>query len=526
MTDMNYPLMEFPTLNELFSNALDRYGDRTAARFQDSEITYGELDRKSNAVARNLRDSGVEPGDRVVLLMNNRLEYVTAMLGIVKSGGVMMPLNSMLANDDYEYMINDGDADYGVFGPLFHGRVDDLEIDLETKFGITRDGSDTPEGYVGFTEVETHPEDDSPPDVDVTSEDPVGQFYTGGTTGKPKGVVHTNGALTANAYSHLTELDIEGGDRLLLMTPLTHSAGAFLWSSLLMGAESLIRSGFDPERTLEDIDEFDVTWTFMVPTMIYQVLDHPDIDVYDTSSLDSLIYGAAPIAPSRLEEGIDVFGNVFQQFYGQTEVPNLITALDSHDHRKALEEDTGILRSAGKPCLMNQVEVLGDDGEVKSKGEGEIAVRSPYVMEEYYGLPEKTRETKVDGWIRTGDVGRKDEDGYVYLLDRKSDVIVSGGMNVYSTKVEDALVEHPDLRDAAVIGVPSDKWGEEVTAVVSTKGEVSETELIEFVESGLADYEKPKSVVFRDSLPRTPYGKVDKKQLREPYWEDEEREVS
>ncbi|MDY6779316.1 MAG: AMP-binding protein, partial [Halobacteria archaeon] len=331
-------------------------------------------------------------------------------------------------------------------------------------------------------------------------------FYTGGTTGKPKGVVHTHRSLSTNAYSHLFELDISGDERLLLMTPLTHSAGAFMWASLLTGAESVVRQGFEPERALSDIAS------------------------YDTSSLKTLIYGAAPMTPARLREGIDEFGAIFKQFYGQTEVPNLITTLGKKEHALAVSEegDEDVLSSAGQDCLMNRVRIVDPETgeEVEDGDEGEIVVSSPYTMEGYYEMPDETQETLKDGWLHTGDVGKKDSDGYVYLLDRKSNMIITGGMNVYSTEVEEELDEHPDVKEVAVIGIPDDKWGEAVTAVVVPRDDgLTADEIKEFADGRLADYKKPKNVEFVNSIPKTPYGKMDKKALREPYWEEEERDI-
>jgi fatty-acyl-CoA synthase/long-chain acyl-CoA synthetase len=238
------------------------------------------------------------------------------------------------------------------------------------------------------------------------------------------------------------------------------------------------------------------------------------------------------MTPARLREGLEAFGPVFLQFYGQTEVPNLITTFGKDEHRKAIE--TGHeerLSSAGYPCLMADVRIVdaetGNPADQLDVGEsGEILATSPYTMTEYYERPEATAETVVDGWVRTGDIGRRDEDGYVYLLDRASDLIISGGMNVYSTEVEEALDEHEGVREVAVIGVPDDDWGEAVTAIVVPRGDsATEDDLLSFVDEELADYKKPKSVEFRESIPKTPYGKMDKKALREPYWEDEERDV-
>ena len=518
------------TLKDAFETSLRKYADRTALEAGDGSLTYRELDRRANAVAHALVAQGVGVGDRVALVMSNRLEYVIADLAIVKAGAAKLPLNDMLTADEFEFMLADSGTGTVICGPNFTETIASIQAALpavETVIGI---GDASPEEFIAFESMAGDRSD--PPSQSPSPEDVAGHYYTGGTTGKPKGVLHEQAGLTTNVYAHIVELGITGDDTLLLMTPLPHSAGMFLWGALLNGATSVIRPGFEPATALELIDRHAVTWTFMVPTMIYRLLDHPTLASADTSSLESLVYGAAPMTPARLREGLEAFGPVFLQFYGQTEVPNLITTLGKAEHRNAVETGhTERLSSAGYPCLMADVRIVDSETGAPSDGlevgeSGEILATAPYTMTEYYERPDATEETVVDGWVRTGDIGRLDEDGYVYLLDRASDLIISGGMNVYSTEVEEALDEHEAVREVAVIGVPHDDWGEAVTAiVVPHDGAVTEAEILSFADEALADYKKPKSVEFRESIPKTPYGKMDKRALREPYWEDEEREV-
>lgn len=519
------------TLKDVFETSLRKYADRTAVVDDDRSLTYRELDRRANAVAHGLVERGVEVGDRVALVLSNRLEYVVADLAVIKAGAAKLPLNDMLTAEEFEYMLRDSGAETVICGPNFTDTIASIREGLpalETAIGI-EDAS--PEGFVPFAALDG--DESEPPDQTPDGDDVAGHYYTGGTTGKPKGVLHTHDGITTNVFAHIVELGVSGDDTLLLMTPLPHSAGMFCWSALLTGATAVIRAGFDPNAALESIERHGVTWTFMVPTMIYRVLDHPDRESADTSSLESLVYGAAPMTPARLREGLEAFGPVFLQFYGQTEVPNLITTFGKDEHRRAVEDDRDErLSSAGQPCLTADVRIVdaetGDpDDRVETGESGEILARSPYAMAEYYERPEATAETVVDGWVRTGDVGRRDEDGYVYLLDRASDLIISGGMNVYSTEVEEALDEHDGVREVAVIGVPDDDWGEAVKAIVVPRGgeSITEDEIVSFADDRLADYKKPKSVDFVDEIPKTPYGKMDKKALREPYWEDEERSV-
>lgn len=517
------------TLTDAMTETLSRFADRVAVEVDDREYTYRELDERSNAVANALIDRGIEPGDRVAVMMSNCLEYVIADLALLKAGAVKLPLNDMLTEDEFEYMLQDSGAPTVIAGSNFLDTLDRLAGRIETverPIGVG-DPDAVPDAVEAFETLERDGDGSKGPDVELDPVDPVGHFYTGGTTGRPKGVIHSHDNFLTCMYSHVLELDLASDDRLLLMTPLPHSAGLFLWGALLVGARTVIRNGFDPAQALADIED-GVTWTFLVPTMIYNLLDAPKLSETDTSSLGTLVYGAAPMTPARLQEGIEEFGHVFVQFYGQTEVPNLITVLGKEEHRIALERDEEQrLSSAGQPALMADVRIVDPEtDEEQPRGEeGEIMATAPYVFEEYWGRPDKTEETIDDGWVHTGDVGKRDEDGFVYLLDRKSNMIISGGMNVYSTEVEEVLAEHPGVDQVAVIGVPDDTWGEAVTAIV-VGVDVDEGEILAFADERLADYKKPKTVEFVEELPKTPYGKIDKKALREPYWEDEEREIS
>jgi len=518
------------SVKALFDTSLERYADRTAVRVDDTEVTYGELDERANAVARGLAKLGVEPEDRVGLLTANCLEYVIADLALVKAGAAKVPLNDMLTPDEFEYILDDAGVETVVCGPGFVDTVDDLRLSLdalETVVAID-DEQSLSEGFETFADLDGRA--DTPPDVSLAPDDVAGHYYTGGTTGEPKGVIHTQEGMAMAMYSHIIELDVSGDDTMLLMTPLPHSAGAFLWAGLLTGTSAIIHDGFEPSRALKSIAAHDVTWTFMVPTMIYRLLDHEALQSTETDSLSTLAYGAAPMTPARLREGLDVFGPIFLQFYGQTEVPNVITTLGKAEHRHAIENgDEHRLSSAGQPCLMSDVRIADPEtGDPVELGEdGEILATAPYAMTEYFDRPEKTSETLVDGWVRTGDIGRLDEDGYVYLLDRASNMIITGGMNVYSTEVEEVLDEHPDIQQVAVIGTPDDEWGELVTAVVVAHdvATVTEADIIEFANDRLADYKRPKRVEFVDDIPKTPYGKMDKKALRDPYWQDANRDI-
>jgi fatty-acyl-CoA synthase/long-chain acyl-CoA synthetase len=444
-------------------------------------------------------------------------------------------LNDMLGPDEIEYILGDSRAETLICDRSFVETVRRLRPSLdslERVVCVAGDDESLPDDVTPFASFVRNEATDESPDVSVSADDIVQHGYTGGTTGKPKGVLHTHRSRASFCYSAIAELGIEGDDRLLFTTPLPHSAGSFFRSSLLVGATSVIRSGFDAERAFDDIETHEVTWTFMVPTMIYRLLDHESFDSRDLSSLRTVTYGAAPMTPARLKEGLERLGPVFQQFYGQTEVPNLITSFGKAEHAAALERGKEErLSSAGQPCLMADVKIVDPEtGEERPPGEaGEILATAPYVMKEYFELPEKTAETLTeDGWVHTGDIGKQDADGYVTLLDRMNDLVVTGGMNVYTTEVEDALAEHPSVGSVAVIGVPDEDWGEAVKALVVPSGDApaDEETILSFADDRLSQYKKPKSVEFRESFPKTPYGKIDKEALRDDYWEGAERQIN
>ena len=306
------------------------------------------------------------------------------------------------------------------------------------------------------------------------------------------------------------------------MTPLTHAGGVLLLPVLLRQGTCLILEKFDPKLFLEQTKKEKVTAAFFVPTMIYTLLDYPDLKRYDTHSLCNLIYGAAAIAPERLKQALEVFGPILTQLYGQTEAPMMMCVLPREEHVVAdRERERQILSSCGRPTLTTHLRLVDADGRDVAPSEvGEIITRSANVMDGYYKNPEMTAQTLRDGWLYTGDLARQDAQGFVYIVDRTKDMVVSGGFNVYPREVEDVLYEHSAVKGAAVIGVPDDKWGEGVKAIVVLHAgqSVTEAELIEFVKTRKGSVMAPKSVEFWDALPLTNLGKLDKKKIREKCW--------
>lgn len=512
----------------LLRRAFDRYADRPVATVDGETWTYGEAWDRGGRLARALSAKGIDRGDRVGVVMSNQLDYFTANLACVRGGFVNVPMNDMLTADEFRYMFSDSGARAAVVGEGFTDTIADLAPDLPDLDTVVGVEPDPPSGQEPLERLlDEHPADAPEGDPEPDPGDLLRLSYTGGTTGKPKGARHTHGILATNMLAHVIAGEIRDAEEMLISTPLPHAAGYIHLGGLLQGAHFTITAGFDPGTFLRLVDEEPITWTFLVPTQLYRTLDHEALPDRDVSGLETVLYGAAPITQERLAEALETFGDVFVQLYGQTEMPDVGMMLPKGDH----EIGEPWMESCGKPATMVEAGIA--DPEVESavellpRGEvGELVMRSPYVMDGYHGKPEKTERTLVDGWLRTGDIARRDEAGYVYLLDRSSDMIVSGGMNVYTTEVEDALDAHPAVQQVAVIGIPDDDWGEAVHAVVVAEGDPTAGELRSFADERLADYKKPKSVEFVDEIPTTPYGKMDKKALREPYWEDADREIN
>lgn len=497
-------------LAELLAGALPRFGDRTALVHDGRHTTYAELVEAATRLAHGLRGLGVGPGVPVAIAMRNRAEYVIAEQAVIACGGVRVPLNHMLGPREVGHVLADCAAPVALVDGHMAPRVAGSRPDvLTTLVGV--DVTDDAEGLVGWDTVMA-----TPPDGPLPRPDPGDRAllaYTGGTTGRQKGVVHTYATLAANAWSHIVEMGIGDAEQVLLTTPLAHSAGYVTQAALTRGATIHLHDGFDPQRVLHTIAAERITTTFMVPTMIYRLLDCAEGTTADTTSLRTLLYGAAPITVDRLQQGLERLGRVFMQIYAQTEAPNFLTRLRREDHDPT---DAHLLRSCGQRVTAMEVAVVDPEDRPVAPGEtGEIVARGPYVMVGYHDLPEKSAQTLRGGWLHTGDVGMMDDRGYVHLLDRMNDMIITGGLNVYSTEVETVLSAHRDVAQVAVVGIPHPDWGEAVVAFVVPAGAgVDETAVSAHARAELSSYKRPKALRVVRELPTTGFGKVDKKALR------------
>jgi fatty-acyl-CoA synthase len=492
------------TLGAEFAAALHRYRDRTAIESAGRRWTFADVDRRSRAIAAQLRAHGVEAGDAVALYLGNGVEFVVTDVAVALLGAVKVPVNPLLPVDTVRYILAATRARVVVVDPGLPA-ADDLPAPVLLVDDLATAGSITaPPAPVG-------------PDARAAI------YFTGGTTGRPKGVVHTQASAVALQYAQLLEAEIVQDDRLLLTTPLAHAAGLFAQSALLRGATSVIEPGFDADRVLEALRTRRITWTFLVPTMLYRLLDA--LDGPEELALRTVVYGAAPITPGRLTRALEVFGPVFVQLYGQTECPNWGTRLAKDDHAPARPD---LLDSCGRASIMADVAVVDDHFGFAPTGDtGEVCLRSPYVLEGYLDDPAATADKFLPGgWIRTGDVGFLDDGGYLHLRDRHADMVISGGMNVYCREVEDVLAGHPAISQVAVIGVPHEDWGEAVHAVIVPEGTADTDEILSWSRGRLAAYARPKSAELVADLPVTPFGKIDKKVLRAPHWAGRDRPIA
>jgi len=511
------------TLGQAMITTITRHADRPCLADDVTTWTYAEY---GDAAARYIaiyKAAGLKKGEGLAILAGNRVEVMAASLAALVMGLRYTPMHPLAAEDDHAFIIEDAEIAAVVCDPVLFGEraariaASVASVRVLFSFGPLEGARDL---LAEAAALEPQPL------VDEGDPDAIAYIaYTGGTTGLPKGVVHKSRGLLTAILHMLSDWDWPEEIRFLACTPISHAAGATAWPVVIRGGFVRLAPGFNPERFCELVESEQLNSTFVVPTMIYVLLDHPGRQGRDLSSLKSIIYGAAPMSPERLIEAIGVFGNVFVQLYGQTEAPNVITSLRQVDH-----DITNVARlgSCGLPSIFVDVTLFDPEMNPVADGEpGEICVRGPLVMEGYWKRPEETEEAFRGGWLHTGDVAVRDADGYLTIVDRAKDMIISGGFNIYPREVEDALLAHPAISSAAVIGVPDPKWGEAVKAFVVLKPDASvdAAELQAHVKARKGGPWTPKSVEFLDAIPVTSLGKLDRKALRKKYWGADGRQV-
>jgi fatty-acyl-CoA synthase len=519
---MSDPLYAFPTVCGQTLRALARYPSRVAFSWPGGSITYRGATELIGRLQKVFMQLGLEPGTRVAFLTANRADSWCAGVAAQLSRLAVTWLHPLGSLDDQLFQIEDSEAQVLVIdADTFRDRGGDLATKAPTLRAIFTLGA---AGYgidllAGIVAMGT-----ATPRCLAGPDDIATLNYTGGTTGKSKGALRTHRQYGGFANAILADFEIPDTPRYLTVAPISHVAGTKVLPSLMRGGTVHMLRGFDPDAVLKTIARERINFTLFVPTMIYVLLDHPALDTTDLSSLELLLYGASAMSPSRLVEGMNRIGPVFSQLYGQTECYP-VSVLRKADHDPNVPE---LFLSCGFPIAACDVKILNDDDQEVATGEpGEICVRAPHVMAEYWKRPEQTAETLKNGWLHTGDIARADERGYLFILDRKKDMIVSGGFNIFPREIEDVLSQHADVAMVAVVGVPDDKWGEAVTAVVVAREGIqpSAEELINLVKARKGSAHAPKQVKFVTELPMTAVGKVDKKVLKAGFWVGRERMV-
>lgn len=520
-----------PTVPETLARTADKYPGREALVYPEdgTRLTYAELDARATAFANALRAQGLSEGDVVSVALHNSVPMVVAIFGITRAGGVFSPVNYRLAPDEATYILDDSEAKLVLFDENTREMVEAIRDRLRSVEGFVYvdddDDRPCPDYAEGFHDL-LDGADDAPPATSTAWDDVWAIMYTSGTTGRPKGVLHTHGDAT---YHNLLMLGgMEYDDVSLVMMPLYHNAAlnCSLLPTLNIGATSVVLSGFDPEYALELVDEEQVTSMSLPSRTWRQVLQARETGGFDGSSLTSIGYGTSDMPRPLLEELVETFGEIVSTAYGMTEMGPVATSIRAED---VVEK----LGSVGRPLPNHDVRIVEptatEDPEnpvtaadtVPTGEEGEIVITGPCMMEGYLNKPEKTADAIRDGWFFTGDIGYQDDDGFVYLVDRVDDMIISGGENIYPTEVEEVLYDHDLVGDVGVVGTDDDQWGQAVTAYVLPAPDVEhddfEAELDRFCRErdDLADFKRPRRYVLVDDLPRNPSGKIKRYKLRE-----------
>ena len=491
-----------PNLASLLTNAARWFPDRPGVTWGTETITYGELDKQVVALDGWLRSHNVGLGVRVAVFMDNRPEFLVAMFGTWRCGAALVPCNARLTTEELSFLVSDSGAAVIITDEAHAATARAAAGNAIVCVAGPQLGA--------ILDAERFPAPAGP--VDVRSNDLAWLFYTSGTTGQPKGAMLSHDTLTFVTVSWLADLTpLDENDVTLHVAPLSHGAGFHALAATARATHQVIpqSTSFDPAHILDLIRAYGVTNTWMVPTQIVMLTESAPPDP-DLPSLHYVVYGGAPMTPAATERALRRFGPIFVQLYGQGETPMTATVLRREDHRPEL------FGSAGRARPGMEVAIHDVDGKTVAPGDvGEVVVRGTAVMSGYWGRPDATAESLREGWLHTGDLGRLTEDGVLYLLDRTKDMIISGGSNVYAVEVEQVLSAHPDVGDAAVIGIPDDLWGEVVVAVVvPARGDMDTAVLEQHCRASLAGYKIPRRWIQVEGLPRNAYGKVVKRDLR------------
>lgn len=523
MPTYHNPLNQGSTFAELYRSAFKGFATREALVGGGVRMSYRELEQACHRMVRWFQAMGLQRQDGIAVLATNRPESVATIIAAHLMGLTYTPLHPMGSQEDQAFILVDANVKALVVDVPRHA---DRGLALAQREIVPHVLTLGPAGFGTDLLAASSGLDGSDIELDVRPDDILKIAYSGGTTGKSKGIMHHQRTVVTSALQQLASWEWPEEVRFLAATPVSHAAGAMILTTFLQGGTVHLLDRFTPGGFLQMVAAERITTTFLVPTQIYGLLDSPELDLHDFTSLRLVLYGAAPMAPARLRQALRRIGPVFGQVYGQAEAPMTISYLRRDEHDL---ERPHLMGSCGRSLPGNQVRLLDADQREVPVGEiGELCVRGPLVMSGYLNRPEETAKAFAGDWLHTGDMARRDADGYLYLVDRAKDMIITGGFNVYSSEVENCLAQHPAVALSAVIGVPHEKWGEAVMAVVVKKdgARVEVDDLIAFVTERKGVVQAPKAVEFVEALPLTALDKVDKKTLRARYWAGRERQVS
>lgn len=516
-----YPLGTFADI--IYRNAL-LYPDEEAFVCGPRRESFSRFNREVNRLVHGLQSTGVRNGDPIGVLSWNRVEYCEVFGAAMKGGFVLAHFNPRLLAGELIQVINDSGARIVFLAREFVETVATIREHLATanRFIVFGDAAESMETYDDLL----HDRPEVEPDVTIAEEDPLVIFYTSGTTGTPRGAVYTHQQKMENTCMKALDIGVEFGDRHLVILPMFHIGGdSHIWPFFLTGGCNVIipEPSFNPAAALKVIAEERITDVHIVPTQLFSLLNLPGIEGYDLGRLKRVWYAASPMPTEVLKRGLAVFGPILLQGYGLTESGPHSTVLTRSRHRLpgSVSSGPGVLASCGQPCLGVHMRIVDEEGrDVEAGTIGEILIKSKRIMSGYWRHPEATGKAVRDGWLYTGDMGSYDEKGFIYIADRKKDMIVTGGENVYPKEVEEVLYRHPAVMEASVIGIPDDYWVERVHALVVLKLETHATaeEIIGFCKTQIAHYKAPKGVEFVESLPKSPQGKILKREIRKRYW--------
>jgi acyl-CoA synthetase (AMP-forming)/AMP-acid ligase II len=514
---------------DFFEKGVARFPDREIIRQGQRALSYRQMDQLVTRIAGALAYAGMGADSKIAVYAPNHIYGFACQYAILRAGGIWVPINYRLSGPDALEMAASLKVEWVFFHSCLSDHVRGFQrnlphvrglacLDRETDFAASLDRwlMDTPARIPSFSMR-------NPADIAAL-------LCTSGTTGRSKGIVLSNRAFATMIAGFDTVLTHDEPPVHLVVAPLSHAAGVYASCLLTHGGTNILLEQADPGAILDAIESYHVTTIFLPPTLIYMLLSHPDVGSRDFSSLRSMLYGAAPIAEQKLREALDIFGPVLVQLYGQSEALMMCAFMSAEEHVEALT-NPGLahrLFAAGREGPMVRVEIMSDDGSIlPPRAQGEIVVRGEIVMDRYFDDPEETRQAQLHGWHHTGDIGFKDEEGFIYVVDRKKEMIISGGFNIFPREIEQVVMTHPAIQDCAVVGIPDPKWGEAVMAAVELRSgaKLDVEQLLAHCRARLGGMKTPKSIAIVDRLPRSGAGKVLRREVRAPYWPKNDRQV-